>query len=134
MLNSKLIKKISFYLYLFVLAYLSLFIGTQNAENNIIHKLSITDTGFVLHLVAYFIAAMLGTWVNYEKKLTIKLYVLSIIFIYSYALEILQYFHPYRSFNFYDVLANGLGIVIFILIYQIFGLRVNRNLKNLVQN
>jgi len=60
MINYKSIIKPVFYTYLLLLAILSLFIGGQNNEDNIIHELSITDSGFLLHTAAYFVASALG--------------------------------------------------------------------------
>ncbi|MBC8185619.1 VanZ family protein [candidate division KSB1 bacterium] len=117
MLNNKSIIKYGFYSYLFLLAFLSLFIGGTNAEENIIHKLSLTDSGFFLHVAAYFVASVLGVLVMAEKGLTKIIFILVAIFFYGYFLEIVQYFHPYRTFNINDVLANGVGIVIYFLIF-----------------
>jgi VanZ family protein len=117
MLRNKSTIKFCFYLYLLLLAFLSLLIGGQNAENNILHKLSITDSGFFLHVVAYFVASVLGVLTIAKRGLKKILLILILIFLYGYLLEILQYFFPFRTYNFNDILANGLGIVIYLLIY-----------------
>jgi len=117
MVNKNQIIKPAFYAYLLLLASLSLLIGGQNNEANIIHKLSITDSGFFLHVAAYFAASVLGVLLIVEKRLSKIILILLSIFFYGTFLEIIQYFHPYRTFNFNDVLANGLGIVIYFLIF-----------------
>jgi len=121
MINYKSIIKPVFYTYLLLLAILSLFIGGQNNEDNIIHELSITDSGFLLHTAAYFVASALGVLTIAKRGLAKIIFILGLIFFYGYLLEIIQYFNPYRTFNFNDVLTNGFGIVIYFLIFLMIG-------------
>lgn len=44
------------------------------------------------------------------------------LLLYSFMIEVIQYFLPYREFSLLDLLANGLGLVI----GQVFGLTVAR--------
>jgi len=111
MLKNKSIIKLGFYIYLLLLAILSLFIVGQNNENKIIHRFSITDSGFFLHTAAYFVASALGVLTITERGLAKIIFILGLIFFYGYMLEIIQYFNPYRTFNFNDVLVNGFDIV-----------------------
>jgi VanZ family protein len=42
-----------------------------------------------------------------------------LIFLFSVVLEIVQFYLPYRTFNVYDVVANGVGILSFFIIWMI---------------
>jgi len=119
LINKKSIIKSVFYAYLLLLVCLSLLIGGPDNEENIIHKLSITDSGFFLHVAAYFVASVLGVQAINEKQLTKIILILVLIFFYGFLLEIVQIFHPHRTFNIYDVLANGVGIVVYGIIYRV---------------
>lgn len=39
-----------------------------------------------------------------------------LIFLYSVVLETIQFFLPYRTFNVYDIVANGIGILGFVVV------------------
>ena len=121
-MKGKSIIKILFYLYLVLLTCFSLLVNGQTTEEGIIQKLSVTDTGFVLHVIAYFVAAMLGSFVYSKKSRSSFFLVLISIFFFSYLLEIIQYFHPHRAYNLTDVAANGIGIVLFYVFYQMYRL------------
>ena len=40
-----------------------------------------------------------------------------LIFVYSVVLEFVQFFLPYRTFNPYDIMGNGIGVGAFCLIW-----------------
>jgi len=42
-----------------------------------------------------------------------------LIFLYSVILEVVQFYLPYRTFNVYDVVANGAGMVIFVIVWMV---------------
>jgi len=41
-----------------------------------------------------------------------------VIFGYSVVLEFVQFFLPYRAFNPYGILGNGIGILVFVAIWM----------------
>jgi len=55
-----------------------------------------------------------------------------LIFLYSMALEGVQFYLPYRTFNVYDVVANGVGILSFVFIWvMIYGRTQRGNVKRM---
>ena len=77
-----------------------------------------------MHFVVYGIHAFLCLAALSDKILLLKLfqYFLALIFSVSYGIfnEIYQYFIPEREFSFGDILANGLGIITFLILVYIF--------------
>jgi hypothetical protein len=43
-----------------------------------------------------------------------------LIFLFSVVLEVVQFYLPYRTFNVYDVVANGIGILFFVVAWMLF--------------
>jgi len=78
----------------------------------------LTSSGFFIHLFSFFIAALLCTKAFSKNSFSLVFTSGILIFLYSILLEVVQVFLPYRTFNYYDILANfigiGLGIIIFI--------------------
>jgi len=77
-----------------------------------------------MHFVVYGIHTFLCLAALSDKILLLKLfhYFLALIFSVSYGIfnEIYQYFIPEREFSFGDILANGLGIITFLIPVYIF--------------
>ena len=78
----------------------------------------LTSSGFFLHLFSFFIAALLCFKAFKHGGFNFVLTLGIAILLYSILLEVIQVFLPYRTFNYYDILANfvgiGLGIIIFV--------------------
>jgi VanZ family protein len=78
----------------------------------------------VIHFVTYGIHAFLCLAALSDKILLLKLfhYFLALVFSVSYGTfnEIYQYFIPEREFSFGDILANSLGIIVFLILVYIF--------------
>ncbi len=78
----------------------------------------------VMHFLIYGIHAFLCLVALSDKILILKLfhYFLALAFSVSYGIfnEIYQYFIPEREFSFGDILANGLGIITFLILVYIF--------------
>ncbi|MBE3091487.1 MAG: VanZ family protein [Candidatus Atribacteria bacterium] len=78
----------------------------------------------VMHFVVYGIHTFLCLAALSDKILLLKLfhYFLALIFSVSYGIfnEIYQYFIPEREFSLGDILANGLGIITFLILVYIF--------------
>jgi len=80
----------------------------------------LTESGMVLHFVAYFIAAAL-LYLAYRKNTLFSILISCFsIFMFSVALEFIQIYLPYRTFNPMDIVANGVGIVVFVLAWIVF--------------
>ena len=101
----------TFFLSLILIFYLSLVPATDldlfNALSFIGDKIS--------HAIMFFYIALLGMFCNFK----IKYYILmAIIFAFGLTIEIVHYFHPFRYFEWTDLLANFLGITLAIVIYK----------------
>ena len=70
------------------------------------------------HFIYYFYISILGLFIYLKnhnfKKLVYSLFFLSIVF------ELLQFIIPNRSFEFYDILANFIGVLFAYLLVVIY--------------
>tara|TARA_B100000530_G_scaffold201317_1_gene128333 strand:- start:266 stop:625 length:360 start_codon:yes stop_codon:yes gene_type:complete len=79
----------------------------------------------ISHVVIFFYISLLGMFCNFK----IKYYILmAIIFSFGLTIEIVHYFHPFRYFEWTDLLANFLGIILARAAYYSF----KKNLKTLL--
>ena len=69
----------------------------------------------ISHGVIFFYLAKLGMFCNFKIKSQI---LMVIIFSFGLTIEIVHYFHPYRYFEWADLLANFLGIILAGAIYK----------------
>ena len=68
----------------------------------------------ISHGIIFFYIALLGMFCNFK----IEHYILmAIIFTLGLTIEIIHYFHPYRYFEWADLLANFIGIILATAIY-----------------
>ena len=100
----------TFFISIILIFYLSLIPASEleffNALSFIGDKIS--------HGVIFFYIALLGMFCNFK----IEYYILmAIIFSLGLTIEIIHYFHPYRYFEWADLLANFLGIILATAIY-----------------
>ena len=71
----------------------------------------------ILHGVIFVYISILGMFCDFK----IKYYIfMTIIFSFGLTIEIIHYFHPYRYFEWADLLANSIGIILARLIYYSF--------------
>ena len=63
----------------------------------------------ISHGVTFFYLAILGLFCNFKINNQI---LMVIIFSFGLTIEIVHYFHPYRYFEWADLLANFLGIIL----------------------
>ena len=134
-MNRKLLLRPIFILWLLAITALSVM---PNADNGVMEKSNLTPSGMEKHLIGYFFAALFCYFAygskNSEYNIKVSKYKTQqqtiygneiffilvsglLIFIYSIALEIIQHFLPYRTFNVYDIIANGSGICLFAVAY-----------------
>ena len=100
----------TFFISIILIFYLSLIPASElkflNAPSFIGDKL--------LHGVIFFYISILGMFCNFK----IKYYIfMVIIFSFGLTIEVAHYFHPYRYFEWADLLANSFGIILARLIY-----------------
>ena len=88
-----------------------------HSDDGIMISSNVTTSGMEKHLIGYFIAALLCYYGFKRGGILFILMCGVLIFLYSVVLETVQFFLPYRTFNVYDVVGNGVGIGAFCLIY-----------------
>ena len=67
------------------------------------------DADKIVHAVVYFILTYLGLLSRFNiSKLTLSL----LIFFFGLFIEIIHFFVPYRFFEYFDLLANLIGVTI----------------------
>ena len=102
----------SFFISIILIFYLSLIPASKleffNALSFIGDKIS--------HGVIFFYIAILGMFCNFKIK---NYLFMLIIFSFGLTIEIVHYFHSYRYFEWTDLLANFLGILLARTIYKI---------------
>ena len=102
----------TFFISIILIFYLSLIPASEleffNALSFIGDKIS--------HGVIFFYISILGMFCDFK----IKYYILmAIIFTLGLTIEIIHYFHPFRYFEWADLLANFLGIILATAIYYL---------------
>ena len=103
----------TFFISIILIFYLSLIPASEleffNALSFIGDKIS--------HGVIFFYISILGMFCDFK----IKYYIfMAIIFSFGLTIEIIHYVHPYRYFEWADLLANFLGIILARTIYKAF--------------
>ena len=76
-------------------------------------------TGFWLHVIGYFIAGLLFILAFGKKGQTYFLIALTALFLLGVLFEIVQLRIPKRTFNPVDIAANGLGLIVFYVCYNL---------------
>ncbi len=123
--------KFIFYLCNLILIFLYLFPGSVLGWflfNDLSLQPQITPDFIVSanHLYAYIVLSFIG-FLTFRKKDQFNTLSTYLIFL-SIALEVLQYFIPYRSFEFPDLFGNLAGVIIAIILFYFF--KKNENFKN----
>lgn len=105
-------KKLQFYLLLIIYTWLGV-VRTDSLPVPIYNDLLIHFTGYIILMNSCLFAYGAGPG---------KASMFSLLLLYSFGIEVIQYFIPYRDFSLLDLLANGLGLIA----GQIIGLTVLR--------
>ena len=97
------------------------------ADDGIMVSTNVTSSGMEKHIAGYFLAALL-CYYSYGKKENrgqrqrsevVFIWLSGLfIFLYSVALEAIQFFLPYRTFNKYDIVINGVGVLLFVILWS----------------
>ena len=117
--------KIIFFLWLFAITFFSL------VDYSSITRLGLSKgfgTGFYLHIILYFIAAVLSFLALNKKQNKKMILILFMLFFCGVIFEILQRYIPNRSFNLWDIVGNGLGLVAF-YVFQEFWVPWSQRIK-----
>ena len=69
----------------------------------------------VIHAFIYFYLTLLGLFSRFNIS---ELSMVIIIFMFGSVIEVIHYFHPYRYFEIADLIANLIGILAAILIFN----------------
>jgi len=116
-MSIKILTRIIFIFWMMAITFLSIM---PHQDNNIIEKSNFTESGMEKHIVGYFVAALL-CYFAYKREGTLFILMFGfLIFFYSFAIEALQFFLPYRTFNIKDVVANASGIILFTIIWSLY--------------
>jgi len=124
-MSIKVLIKIIFVIWAMTVTVLSII--SYPGGNDLLMSVKLTKSGFVMHIMAYFMG-MLLCYYAYGKKdagfkiqdtkcrknIFIILLAGLLIFLYSILLEVVQFYLPYRTFNIYDVVGNGVGVLLFV--------------------
>ena len=69
-----------------------------------------------VHGLIYFYLTFIGLLSKFKIK---DISIASLIFLFGFIIEIIHYFHPYRYFEYFDLLANLIGVTIALLIFKL---------------
>ena len=101
-----------FYVSIFIVFILSI----VNAESIPTFKNLSFDADKIVHAIVYFILTYLAILSRFNtSELTLSL----LIFFFGLFIEIIHFFHPYRFFEYFDLLANLIGVTIAQLVYKL---------------
>ena len=117
--------KIIFFFWLFAIAFFSL------VDYSSISGVGLSQgfgTGFYLHIIIYFIAAVLSFLAMNRKQNRKMILILLMLFVCGVVFEILQAYIPNRTYNPWDIVGNGLGLVAF-YIFQEFWVPLSQRIK-----
>jgi hypothetical protein len=105
---------------LFIVWGISIIILHFTPSNNALPSITLSNSGFVLHCAGFFVGMVL-CWLAFDKKsISFILWAGLVILISSVILEGVQFYLPHRTFNVYDMVANGVGIGLFIFVYVVY--------------
>ena len=72
-------------------------------------------TDKAIHLVIYLYLALIGLMCSFKTR---KIVLIFYIFMFGLFIEIIHIFHPNRFFEYFDLLANLIGVTIALQIYR----------------
>jgi len=126
-MNRTTFRKIPFIIWMTIITVLSVI---PHADDGIVVSTNVTSSGMEKHIAGYFLAALLCYYAYMNKESGLGVHDIGyrkdvflsglFIFLYSVALEAVQFFLPYRTFNVYDIVANGIGVVAFVFVWMLF--------------
>ena len=103
--------------FLFISSLLIVFIlSIVNADNITTFKNLSFDADKAVHGIIYFFLAYIGFLCKYKLS---DLSLAVLVFMFGLFIEIIHFFHPYRFFEYFDLLANLIGVTIALLIIRL---------------
>ena len=69
----------------------------------------------LIHALTFFVLSFVGLKCDFNIS---KMFVLILIFSFGFAIEVIHYYHPYRFFEIADLLANVIGILAALVIFN----------------
>ena len=117
--------KILFFFWFFAIVFFSLVDYSSISRIGLSKSLG---SGFYLHIIFYFIGAVLSFLAMNKKQNKKMILILLVLFGCGVIFEILQAYIPYRTFNPWDIVGNGLGLVGF-YIFQEFWVPLSQRIK-----
>jgi len=72
-------------------------------------------TDKAIHLIIYLYLALIGLMCSFMTR---KIVLIFYIFMFGFFIEIIHIFHPNRFFEYFDLLANLIGVTIALQIYR----------------
>ena len=108
--------KMLFFIWFGLIVFFSV-VPNSAGDQSFLAKMALTKSGFFQHVFGYFVLSALAFWA-FEKK-RFWLYLVGIVLV-GVLFEAVQYVMPSRTFNVYDIVANGVGIVSFVFIWMLF--------------
>jgi len=112
-MNRNVLTRITFIVWIATVAALSVMPHTED----LLMFVTLTRSGFVMHCFAYFVGMLLCYLAFDRKNISFVLWTGVLVLLASVVLEGVQFYLPYRTFNVYDVVANGVGILLFVFIH-----------------
>ena len=104
--------KVLFFIWFGLIVFFSV-VPNSAGDQSFLAKMALTKSGFFLHVFGYFVLTGLAFFAFAKKRLW--LYLMGIVLI-GVLFEAVQYVMPTRTFNVYDVVGNGVGILSFVVI------------------
>ena len=104
--------KILFFIWFGLIVFFSV-VPNSTGDQSFLAKMALTKSGFFQHVFAYFVLSVLA-FLAFEKK-RFWLYLVGVVLM-GVFFEAVQYVMPSRTFNVWDVVANGVGILLFVFI------------------
>ena len=103
--------KLLFFIWFGLIVFFSV-VPNSAGDQSFLAKMSITRSGFFLHVFGYFVLTALAFFA-FEKK-RFWLYLVGIVLV-GVLFEGVQYVMPTRTFNWYDIVANACGVLFFVV-------------------
>lgn len=103
--------KLIFFLSIFIIFYFS--VVPASDIPNIALLSFLTDK--VIHFLIFLYLSLIGLLSRFKFS---NIYLLIAIFSFGLLIEIIHFYHPYRYFEFADLAANSLGILLASFIFQ----------------
>ena len=72
-------------------------------------------TDKAIHLIIYLYLALIGLMCSFKTR---EIVLIFYIFMFGFFIEIIHIFHPNRFFEYFDLLANLIGVTIALQIYR----------------